>query len=427
MTGRGDFGGSMSDWFVEQAGRGAPDYLDDVLDRTIQIRQRPAWSSLERWLPVQTTLRLIPVPRFAWLLVVIALLVAIGVAALAVGSRQHPLPPLFGPARNGTILFGGTDSDIHGLDPVSGATTSLIAGSARDRNPAMSPDGTRFLFLRDTTIADPVRGGIEPMIMIATVNGSAVRALTDPLVNFDTDAWSRSAEWSHDGSQIAVASEVGGKPVIAFFTVDGARTPIVVDTRGMAARFLSFRPGDRELTFLGDKGDTAGFFAVGADGQGFRTILDPGGDYASLSPDGTKIAYQGDPATPAAFGAIHVVGVQTGIDTIPAFQPTAPAADDNPSWSPDGTRLLFQRYEAGTYRMALAPAGGGRVVEIGPRRSQNATGERVGAQFSPDGLTVMAHYDGDGSTWILDPTGATSGMKLSSTIAQTATWQRLAP
>jgi dipeptidyl aminopeptidase/acylaminoacyl peptidase len=424
MTARSDFNVVISDWLEDQAGCGAPDYLDDVLARTTRTRQRPAWSSLERWLPVQTTLRFTPVPRIAWLLVVIALLVAIGVAALAVGSRQHPLPPPFGPAGNGSVVFGGTDNDIHRLDPFSGATAALITGSTSDRNPSMAPDGTRFLFLRDSTVSG-ADGNFEPIVMVANADGSDPRPLTGPLANFDTDAWSRSAEWSHDGSRIAVASDVDGKPAVVVFTIDGSRKPIVVDMRGMRAVFMSFRPGDRELTFLGDKGDSTGLYAVGADGQGFRTILDPSGDYASLSPDGTKLAYQGVGASPSTFGAIHVVDVATGVETIPAFAPATTSADDNPSWSPDGTRLLFQRYRSGTYRMAVAPAAGGAVVEIGPVRAMNG-GERVGAQFSPDGLHVMAHYDGDKSTWLMDVTGANDGTKLSSGIAETATWQRLA-
>jgi hypothetical protein len=167
MTARNDFNGVISDWLDEQAGRGAPDYLDEILARTTRTRQRPAWSSLERWLPVQTTLRFAPAPRLAWLLVLIALIAALGIAVLAVGSRSTQLPPPFGLARNGAILFGGTDHDIHTLAPMTGATTALIAGSASDARPWLSPDGTRFIFLRDSAVTDPKIGGLEPMIMVA--------------------------------------------------------------------------------------------------------------------------------------------------------------------------------------------------------------------------------------------------------------------
>src|SRR3954453_13472959 len=90
----------VSDWLHEDAEHRVPEHLDAVLRRTSTERQRPAWSSLERWLPMQTTLRFAPVPRIAWLVVVLGLIFAIGLAVLAVGSRRQ-LPAPFGPARNG--------------------------------------------------------------------------------------------------------------------------------------------------------------------------------------------------------------------------------------------------------------------------------------------------------------------------------------
>src|SRR5215216_3198536 len=112
MTARRDFNGVVSAWLDDQAGRGAPDYLGEILVRTTQTRQRPAWSSLERWLPVQMTFsgRLAPVPRFASLLTLVASLVlAVAVALLALGVGQRRLPH-FGAAANGEIAFVDGDS-----------------------------------------------------------------------------------------------------------------------------------------------------------------------------------------------------------------------------------------------------------------------------------------------------------------------------
>jgi hypothetical protein len=55
----------------------------------------------------------------------------------------------------------------------------------------------------------------------------------------------------------------------------------------------------------------------------------------------------------------------------------------------------------------------------------NAT--RSLAQFSPDGTAVMAYFQADQSTWMLDPTGAAPDVQLPATIADQASWQRLAP
>ena len=112
MTLNDGFDRTVSDWLDEQAGHGMPGYLDEVLTRTTRTRQRPWWSSPERWLPVQSTARFAQVPRMAWLLVVLGLVVALGTAILVVGSPKRPPSP-FGPAAQGNVLYAGTDGDIY--------------------------------------------------------------------------------------------------------------------------------------------------------------------------------------------------------------------------------------------------------------------------------------------------------------------------
>src|SRR6187401_3424558 len=97
----------VSEWLHVDAEHRVSPHLDAVLRRTRSERQRPAWSSLERWLPMQSTARLAPVPRMAWLLVILALVLAIGaMAVLAVGSRSRQPAPPFGLARNGSVVYG---------------------------------------------------------------------------------------------------------------------------------------------------------------------------------------------------------------------------------------------------------------------------------------------------------------------------------
>lgn len=368
---------------------------------------------------MQTTLRLSPVPRFAWLVVVALLIAALAVFALVTGSHTRTLPAPFGPARNGTVVYGGSDGDIHALDAVTGARSVLVGGAAQDSSPSLSPDGTRFLFLHDVVV-NVATGGKDATIMVATVDGTNTRALTNPLANIQATAW------SNDGSRVLVSADRAGQPALSLFRVDGSTAPIELDIHGMSAIYLGFRPGDAEITFRGTLGTTEGLFAVGADGRGLRTILaDGASDFGILSPDGTKIAYQISNGTTLA--SIHVLDVATGRELAAAFDPPPGVGviDDAPTWSPDGSQLLFRRYQGSSaYRLAVVPAAGGHVVEIGPTRTVTATDSQ---QFSPDGTLVLAFYGSGGSAWILDPTGVAADRQLPAGMVDRPAWQRLAP
>jgi hypothetical protein len=148
MTAHDDFNAMFSDWLDDQAGRGAPDYLDEILVRTIRTRQRPAWSSLERWLPVQLTFsgRLAPIPRLAWIMVVLAMLVLAAAALLVVGVGQRRLPH-FGAAANGQIAFvDGGNLKVAAADGTNSSTLTVLPDGAERfdlrarRHPVRLPD-----------------------------------------------------------------------------------------------------------------------------------------------------------------------------------------------------------------------------------------------------------------------------------------------
>ena len=125
------------------------DYFDDMLQRTTRSRQRPSWSSLERWLPMGVIAQRVPVRPVPWRpIAMVALLGLLAAAALIyAGSRQHTPPP-FGLARNGALVIGTADGDIVTVDPATGTTTPLITGPTIDSGPFFSKDGQRIVFDR---------------------------------------------------------------------------------------------------------------------------------------------------------------------------------------------------------------------------------------------------------------------------------------
>ncbi len=53
MTTNDMSGRDLSRWLREEGEHRVPAHLDEVLERTATMRQRPRWASLERWLPMQ--------------------------------------------------------------------------------------------------------------------------------------------------------------------------------------------------------------------------------------------------------------------------------------------------------------------------------------------------------------------------------------
>jgi hypothetical protein len=425
MTLHDGFDRTVSEWLDEQAGRGAPGYLDEILARTTRSRQRPWWSSLERWLPMQTTLRLAPVPRIAWLLVVLGLLVAIGAAVLWAGSRPR-LPAPFGPARNGSVV-ASADGDIYSLDPVTGARTALIADPAFDFGVTFSRDGTKFMFLRTpvSTSSDP---GLE--LVVADADGTGVRVLSPAVQGLD---WQ---DWSPDGSRIAFLSRPTGPDgpgVINVVNVDGSglRTLDV----GRPAHELSWLPPDgKEIVFRGeqpaDSNLLPGIFSVRPDGTGLRQISTRPAvdryDYqdVAVSPDGRRVTYG---ASGPVF-RVHVLDMQTGGDvTLP--DPTRRTAQAGGLFSPDGRSIAYQRWNAdNTTQLVVAPADGtGTGIAIGPRSRLGNDGPTISNYaFVPDGTALIANYDAEKLTRRL-PVDGSPATVVSEGEASFAAYQRLAP
>lgn len=338
---------------------------------------------------MQSTLRFAQVPRAAWLLVILGLILAIGTVIL-VGSPRRPPSP-FGPGAHGNVLYAAADGDIYAIDTATNTAHPLVTGPATDSAPVLSPDGTKFAFTRRVAESATTR------TFVANADGSNLREL------FWMPAAPTSMAWSPDGTKLAVVGD-GGLWIVGPDTGSTLVTSAVPGTSIATIEYPLWRPNGHELIFLASPMDTVvqiGLYIVQTDGSGLRpivapTIADP--TQPELSPDGTKVAY----SIQGADGReIHVVDVDTGVDGKVPFDGTT--ADVRPHWSPAGTSLVFERDGAETYQLMIGSVNGGPVIGIGPTQPINTAGADV--RFSPDGTRILVYYNSDRSSWLLESDG----------------------
>jgi len=343
-----------------------PDYRDDIVRQTAAMRQRPAWTFPERWLPMSAvTSRANVVPRVPWrILAVATLLVLALVGALVVaGSRPHVVAP-FGPAANGLVAYA-INGDIHTVDPVTGADAVAASGPGDDINPVFSRDGQKMAF--EHRVSAEINQG---SLVVSNVDGSGpVSLMPDPMPGISYYSF------SPDGKEIAFTAGADGMKDLWIAKVDGSGLS-KVDV-GMPVQEPSWRPPDgKEIVFgspppLGGDGGGTGIYAVDPQTGTVRTVVareaGVGRDVVAVSPDGLRIAYsrsdvavQNDLEKGHNTYQVHVVALDGSSDvTLP--MPAGAVFQDTPVWSNDGTRLAITRGYADRNQdmtLAIVPVNG---------------------------------------------------------------------
>lgn len=364
-----------------------------------------------------TSLR-VPALRPLLILLLIGLLIAGGVL-LYTGSQRTWLPAPFGPARNGVIVVS-TGGDIAAVDPETGALTTLVKGTTNDFAPWFSRDGQRFLYLRNL--------GGQQQQWVANADGSNQRQLVPGNVGW--------VDWAPEGDRIvALYAPAGGVEETSIVNVaDGTSTPLDAEVE---IRNPIWRPGHDQLVFATDAGEGAEYQLINADGTGLRAIdgVSPDAINAPIfSPDGSRLIYTTWADGAGLQGRIHDVDIDTGEDRALMFDGSEGTNEFPYQFSPDGSQLLLERHggdasfevngEQG-YRLVVVPASGeGPVIPIGPAMPSQTNG--ASAEFSPDGTQVLAFYNYDRSTWLLEADGS-GGEEVDWDPQGAFTWQRLAP
>ena len=206
----------------------------------------------------------------------------------------------------------------------------LVGAPGIERDPALSPDGTRVAFAWNG-------GSGEAMsIYLQLVDSGAPLRLTNA-----GEAEDRVPAWSGDGTRVAFTRKAGGTCRI-----------FVVPALGGAER------------------------ALGACG-------DPEYRHLAWSPDGAWIAFAARGASSAL--RIELLSPETSARRVLTHPPAGILGDSSPAFSPDGNTVLFTRnLTGGVTDLYRVPAEGGE-----PARLTFDDRDTMGSDWSSDGKSVV--------------------------------------
>jgi hypothetical protein len=427
----------VSDALTDIAAPRRPDYLDDILRQTARTRQRSRWTFPARWFPIDTvypgTAR---VGRAAVTPLVLFMLIALlaALAVITVVGAHNRLPPPFGPARNGEIIFA-QDGQLFLANGIAASSRPLPVNAAgQAANPVWSPDGRRFWFAIE-------RGnGIEDL-EVADADGSNARLVMAGMS-------SANVVWAPDSQTIAVRSERAETSELFLAHADGTPAqPVDLGHQVIALDELAFRPLDgRELlvrALLPNSrvallrvelvtGKVTDLHLPGDQIFGFQQDLTG----IAWTLDGNKVVYnQVEPLpgnNPNGRFRVHIVNAD-GSGDVAVPGPADPAVNEAwPIVSPDGRWILVHRWtwilRGGQPEgwLAVMPVdGGSRATDIGPKIDG---GELTALMevWSPDSSRILVRAENVRTVYSVDPVAGTY-VQLPWSTTQLPDWQRLAP
>jgi TolB protein len=293
---------------------------------------------------VQATERSKPMRKliaFGFLAATIAAIVAVAAGANPRGSNGRIVFARFDPALG--------DDFVYTANPDGSQEQQLLPTGAE--GPRWSPDGSRIVvFPHD----------VDASARIVNPDDGSYRDIANPAP--DRFFLPCSGPWSPDGQKLTCSAFSDDGSLNGIYTLrssdgGGLERITIADPTGEDCPG-DYSPNGKHLVFLraADNYANQALFTVKVDGKDLRQISPTGSDQfflnfncGSWSPQGNEILFSAHvPNTDrSTIWAVHSDG--SGLRKIPIPGCGGPASDPasvgcfNPSWSPDGTKIVFNR------------------------------------------------------------------------------------
>jgi Tol biopolymer transport system component len=275
-------------------------------------------------------------------------------------SSTDPTPILDG--RGGGVIAFYSERDgnaeIYVMNADGTAQTRITINGAQDVAPDISPDGSRIAFASN-------RDGYFDIYTTGVDGANTVRLTHDPA----EDAY---PSWSPDGTRIIFSSKRGGGEFDLYtMSADGTNLVRVTNTAD-GEEWAHLSPDARKVVFAAGAFPDYDIYLMNLDGSGKEPLVVLPGSQTlpKWSRDGETIAFNNAVfASGALSGDIYVIGVDgTGLTKV--TESHGAFVNEDPYWSPNGTRLVFQSNRSGNFQIYVTNADGS-----GQRRLTNHPGD----------------------------------------------------
>ena len=255
---------------------------------------------------------------------------------------------------------GGTapHSDIYVMNADGSNLTNLTNDLGRDQNPDWSPNGSQIAFEKNPDLSWE--------IYVMDPDGSnSVNLTNSPLV------WDRDPAWSPDGSRIAFMRREpppGGNPEIYVMNADGSQ-PTNLTNNSLSDESPDWSSDGSKIVFerllppefpQPGASDQTDIYAMNADGSNQANLtrnpyLD---NEPAWSPDGSKIAFISYRDGNSEIYVMNADGSYPRRLTNDSYN------EHDPAWSPDGSKIAFTTSRDGNYEIYVMNADGSNLTRL---------------------------------------------------------------